>query len=304
MPLITASGTILEQLAEEQRHVLSPWRGLILLRRATFSIPPHQRRWEQLPQHAEDISPLLRQMRARQEIRSLPGHSRLYEVVVPYARQGFLDEREVLFEMHPYAVLSHLSALVFHGLTTDQPKGLTITVSADTTGGLIPISTTPRDWEGVARPIATIPNKVLGRPVQAKRVKPASFFGFADYEPLGFTMRYTVPERTLIDGLTTPGMSGGINTVLRAWHLGRELIDLDVLVYQVERIGAAILRQRVGFLLTELGLMHPKLEEWRQTAHRGGSSRLVGSEPFAPTYDDRWNLSVNVPIGALHDGAS
>jgi len=300
MPLLTASGAILEQLADEQRHVLSPWQGLILLRRATFSIPPHQRRWQQLPQHPEDMASLLRQMRARQEIRSVSGHSRLYEVVVPYARQGFLDEREILFEMHPYAVISHMSALVFHGLTTDQPKGLTITVSADTTGGLLPIGTGPRDWEGVTRPAATIPTRILGCPVQARRVKPELFFGFADYQPLGFTMRYMSPERTLIDGLMAPDLSGGINSVLRAWQLGQDLIDLDVLVYQVERIGIAILRQRVGFVLNELGLTHPKLEEWRQTAHRGGSSRLVGAEPFASTYNEQWNLSINAPIDALH----
>jgi predicted transcriptional regulator of viral defense system len=296
---ITASNAILERLAMEQRHVLSAWRAVLLLRRATFSIPPHERRWKQLPQYPEDISPLIRQMRARKEIRSVPGHSRLYEVVVPYARQGFLDEREVLFEINPYSVLSHLSALVFHGLTTDEPRIITITVSADGTGGLLPIGTSPNDWEGVLRPTPMTPTKVLGRQIQAKRVKPEWFFGFADYEPLGFVMRYTGPERTLIDGLMTPDLCGGIDTVLKAWANARDLIDLDALIYQVERLQTKVLRQRVGFILDQLDLAHSHLELWRAGSHRGGSSRLVASEPFASTFDDRWNLSINVPIDTL-----
>lgn len=304
MALATASGSILELLAAEYRHVLSQWRAVILMRRATFAIAPQDRRWSRLPQYPEDMVTYLRQMRARQELRAIPGHPRLNEVVVPYARKGFLDEREVLFEAHPYAVLSHISALAFHGLTTDQPKGLTITVSADTTGGILPIGTTPRDWEGVTMPSATTPSRVLGRPVHAKRVKPALFFGFAEYEPLGFPMRYTALERTLIDGLMAPDLCGGIDAVLRAWGLGQGLLDLDVLIHQVERIGVALLRQRVGFVLTELGLTHPRLDAWRRTARRGGSSRLAGSEPFASTYDERWNLSINVPVDALHAAAT
>lgn len=304
MPLLTATTSILGQLASERRHVLSPWRGLVLLRRATFTTPLHERRWRHLPQELDDLSPLYRQMRARGEIRPIAGHERLNEVIVPYARQGFLDEREVLFEIHPYATLSHVSALVFHGLTTDQPKGMTITVSADGAGGLLPIGTSPNDWEGISRPSAQVPAKVLGRHVAVKRVKPAHFFGFADYEPLGFGMRYTVLERTLIDGLVTPDLCGGIDTVLRAWANAQDIVDLDVLVYQVERMETKVLRQRVGFVMDQLGLTHPRLESWRASTHRGGSSRFVGSEPFASTFDERWNLSINVPVGALRDPGS
>ncbi|MGH2559331.1 MAG: type IV toxin-antitoxin system AbiEi family antitoxin domain-containing protein [Thermomicrobiales bacterium] len=297
----TASLALLEQLANEQRHALSAWRGLIFLRRATFSIPPDERRWEQLPQYVEDLTPLFRQMRQRGEIKRIKGFRHLYEVTVPYARQGFVDEREVLFELHPYAVLSHLSALVFHGLTEEQPKGMTVTVSADVSGGFLPIGTGPRDWEGVHRPGGLRTPKILGRNVRWLKLMPERFFGFAEYQPLGFPMRYTTPERTLIDGLQDPNLSGGIANVLRSWVLARDMIDLDILVYQVERYNVAVLRQRVGYILDQVGLSHPKLEQWCRTSHRGGSSRLVGSMPFASTFDERWNLSLNAPVDVLHE---
>ena len=97
---------------------------------------------------------------------------------------------------------------------------------------------------------------------------------------------------------------GGIANVLRAWVLARDTIDLDALVYQVERFGVAVLRQRAGYVIEEIGLSHPKLEKWRASSHRGSSSRLVGSEPFASTFDERWNLSLNAPVEILHEDAA
>lgn len=243
-------------------------------------------------------------MRARGEIKTIEGIRDLHEVTVPYARQGFVDEREVLFELHPYAVLSHLSALVFHGLTADLPKGLTVTVSADVSGGVLPIGTGPRDWEGVTRPGGRRLAQTLGRPVEWVGTKPERFFGFADYQPLGYPLRYTTPERTVVDGLRQPDLCGGITNVLRAWTIARDTIDLEVLVYQVERYDVAVLRQRVGYVLDQVGLSHPKVERWRSSAHRGGSSKLVGSEPFAATFDDRWNLSINAPVDILREHAA
>ena len=242
-------------------------------------------------------------MRQRGEITPVRSHDHLYEVIVPYARQGFVDEREILFERHPYATLSHRSALEFHGLTDDLSKDMTVTVSADVSGGLLPIGTKPRDWEGVARPGATQPAKILGTSVEWLRTKPDRFFGFEEFEPIGFPVRYTVLERTLIDGLQNPELTGGIGNVLRAWVIARDRIDLDVLVSQTERFGIAVLRQRVGYILDQLDLGHPNLDVWQRAAKRGGSSRLVGSLPFAPVFDERWSLSLNAPVDALTDGA-
>lgn len=297
---VTATLVILEQLANEQRRILSGWRGLILLRRATFATPPHLRRWDHLPQDTDELSRLFGQMRKRGEITPIPHFRQLFEVTVPYARQGFVDEREILFEVNPYAVLSHFSALVFHGLTDEQPKGLTSTIAADVRGGLLPIGTGPNDWEGVAFPGGRRAARIAERPVEWVTVKPERFFGFAEYQPFGVPLRCTTLERTLIDGLQDPERCGGIASVFRAWVTARDSIELDALIYQVERYGVAILRQRVGYVLDQLDLTHPHLEQWRQESRRGGSSRMVGTVPFVSTYDERWNISLNAPVAVLH----
>lgn len=298
---MTASLALLEQLADDNRRVLSEWRALILLRRATLNIAPSERRWSQLPREPAHLYPLFRQMIQRGELTPIQGLPRLYEVTVPYARAGHIDENEVLMEVQPFAALSHRSALVFHSLTDELPTGITALVSLDGTGGLLPLSTEPRDWEGISLVRGRQPDRILGRPVTWTRVKPGRFFGFGIYQPRGYPVRVTTPERTLLDGLLEPELTGGIENVLRAWVLAREVIDLDVLVYAVDRFDIAILRQRTGFILEELGFFHPLIEQWQTMARRGGSSRLVASAPYAPHYSERWSLSLNAPITALHE---
>jgi predicted transcriptional regulator of viral defense system len=301
---LTASQAILERLAHERRRVLSDWRALILLRRATFEIPPRERRWSRLPEHPQELAPLLRQMVERGELSPIKRVRQLYEVTVPYARLGFLEENEVLFEVNPYAVVSHFSALFFHGLTEAFPNQMTVTISDDVTGGLLPLDSAPEDWEGVQLPRGRTPAKVLEIPIRWIRVKPERFFGSSEYQPHGVRIRVTSRERTLLDGLQDPGLSGGILNVLIAWALARDTMNLDILVNQVNRFGSAVLRQRVGFILDELGLGHPEVEKWSESPNRGGSSRLFASEPYSSVYSERWNLSLNGPIALLHEHAA
>jgi len=235
----------------------------------------------------------------RGEIMAIPRLYRVFEVTVPYARTGPVDELEVLFEVNPYAVLSHLSALSFHGLTDEQPIGFTAMRSTDKTGDLLPLDTRPEDWEGVWMPATRITNKLLGREVSWTRMAPHRFFGFQTYRPLGYPIRVTTPERTLVDAMQEPTQCGGIANSLRAWAKGRETIDVDRVVETVDRLDIGVVRQRVGYVLDQLGLNHPALDDWRSKAHRGGSSKLVGSAPYDPTYDERWNLSLNGPVWAL-----
>lgn len=206
-------------------------------------------------------------------------------------------------EVHPYAALSRISALAFHGLTDELPQTMIAMVSQDERAGMLPPDTRPQDWIGLDLIPGRKVDRVLGHPVRWIRVKPERYFGVADYQPLGYTVRVTTPERTLLDGLLDPESSGGLENVLRAWTLARDTLDVDTLVHQAERFRVAVLRQRVGFILESLDLQHPLLDRWQATATRGGSSKLLASAPYADTYSDRWNLSLNASIAALRPDA-
>lgn len=202
-------------------------------------------------------------------------------------------------EAHPYATLGYLSALFYHGMTEAMPKLITAIAPADGKGGLLPADTDADDWQGIGLVQGRKVSSVLGWPVKWRSVKPAWYFGFELYRSQGFPLRVTTPERTLVDGLRNPELSGGLGNVLRAWASSTDVLDVDTVVYQVERLGEAVLRQRVGFVMERLGLSHPALEDWRARTERGGSRKLLASAPYSPTYDERWDLSINAPVDAL-----
>jgi predicted transcriptional regulator of viral defense system len=298
--MLSAAAALIRALAEEHRRVLSEWRALILLRRATLSLGRDERRWSSLPHDIQDIRPTLRAMRRRGDIEPIPKLDGLYIVTVPYARNGPIDEHEILMELQPYATVSHLSAMVFHGLTNELPKSITATAPARGTSDELPIGTLPTDWEGISVVRGRTPAAIMGHPIQVRGVGLERYFGFRLYAPHGVPVRVTTPERTVLDGLDEPVLCGGIENVLLAWTRAVDILDLETLIAYADRFNIGVLKQRVGFIVDELGLAHPALERWQAAAQRGGTSKLLASAPYAPEFSERWNLSINTSIAALH----
>ena len=238
-------------------------------------------------------------MERRGTVRRLDGFNDLFQVRVPYASTEPLHPYEILMELHPYAAIGYLSALELHGLTLERPREISAFVPRGPALIDMPIGTEPLDWEGVQRPRGRQVQDVAGVPVVWKQIAAERFFGTGLYQPYGFLLRAATPERTLLDVLQSPELGGGIERVLEAWHTAVDTMDIDLLIAYVERFNIGILRQRVGFLLEELGLSRPELERWQAMAQRGGSSKLVAANPYAATYSERWNLSINAPTGAL-----
>lgn len=233
------------------------------------------------------------------ELSRMRGVWQVYQVESPYAKLLPIDELNVVFEVNPWVVLSDISALQFHGLTDSNPTSIHVIQGRALRAELLPLGTLRDDWIDVTFPERRTPGKVLGTPVASRSVGPDRIFGLGEYQYHGVTIRVTTPERTLIDGLMLPEPSGGILSVLNAWIRAEPLLNPEALVQFTELYGVAVLRQRVGYLMESLGLAHPALEHWQQLARRGGSSKLVGSQPYSSTYSERWSLSLNAPIDAL-----
>jgi predicted transcriptional regulator of viral defense system len=300
-PKITAADAIIQQLADENRRVLSDWRAAVLLRRATKELAPDRRKWKAAPGSVREAKHFLSQMVSHGQIRHLDVDvSSLYEVTVPYAPTRTLTEDELLMEVHPYSALSHLSALAFHNLIDRTPREISASVPSEPDPGWLPVGTTSDDWEGSVLLVGQHqPRTILGTTVLWRRVRRVHWLGVAEYKPIGYPVRVTTPERTLLDGLLAPASSGGIETVLRAWKNATDTIDVNALVDLAEKLSVSLLLQRAGYVLEELGIHHPRIDEWQAHASRGGSSKLVASAPYSPTYSERWNLSINSPVDSL-----
>jgi predicted transcriptional regulator of viral defense system len=267
--------------------------------RASREIPESLRRWTRTPQSLEEIRPILTRLCQSGELKPVEQFPSLYFVTAPYARSQAVDEAEILMELQPYAALSHASALAFHQMTEELPKEIHVSVPSDGASGLLPVGTKESDWVSSAFVRGHMAEVIADRPVHWHRLVSKRIFGTAEYDDRGFPVRVTTPERTLLDGLVHPEWCGGFMNVLKAWIAYRDLANVETIVQYVDQFGVAVLRQRAGFLLEQLHLSHPALAQWTKLARRGGSSKLNGGAAFAPSYSDRWQLSINAPLDPL-----
>lgn len=299
---ISAADAIIRQLIEEERVVVSPWRALILLRRAAREIPRSDRGWP-MPRTTADIAPILRQMRQRGDLALMEEHRGFFRLIVPEARNNWIDEQELLFELMPYGALSHRSAMILHGLSNLRTHDFVLTTARQRPDNLFPLGTMEGEWRGIRLPDTHHPACIMQQPLTVRTVTSDHFFGYIEDDRWGIPVRVTSVERTLVDGLIAPDLSDGIDSVLEAWGEAYDQLDLESLIAVVDRYDIGVLRQRVGYVLNQLGVDHPAFHGWRLQAQRGGTSRLVAAAPFAPTFDRNWNLSINAQTGALEEAA-
>jgi predicted transcriptional regulator of viral defense system len=297
---------LFQALADERRRILSVWRAVVLLQRAYPMIArSSQTTASALPKTPEEAHRFIKSLIRRDAIEPIRGNTHIYLVTGPYAETIAASELEVIGEVNPYAALSHFSALDFHGLTLQLPTSLYATHPSQLLGNELPIGTTQDDWDiNEFIPGNGTPSTVLGSPIKWKAQSSHDFFGHVIRSPYGYPIRVTDVDRTLIDAIDTPAWCGGILNVMESWKSARERINVVRLIDYVDRLGRALLRQRVGYLLETLGLSHPTLNIWKQASVRGGSMKLDGSMPYSPIYSAEWNLSLNAPIEVLEDDAS
>ncbi len=210
-----------------------------------------------------------------------------------------VSDEQVVQETNPWAVFSHLTALGHHGLTGVIPRYIHATNYEHEVLDRWPLGTRPEEWSELDLPPARQPKRVGDVDIQWARMKGAFDFGHAISFVHGLPIYVTDVERTLLDAIRAPDKVGGIRESLGVWREASPAFNVDRLIGYTARFESPVLRQRVGFLLERLGHSHPHLEEWRESLQRGGSLKLVASAPYAATFSERWNLSLNVPESIL-----
>jgi predicted transcriptional regulator of viral defense system len=236
---------------------------------------------------------------SRGDLEPVKGIDGVYIVTAPYANLLEVSEEQLVQEANPWAVFGFLTAMVHHGLT-DLLPGQVYAIHFKDGKHLrrMPLGTTPEDWAELGFPATRQPRKLSDTAIVWTEIQGQWEFGFEVGYSSGLPIYVTDVERTLLDALRMPEKCGGIAKVLRAWRSAGGM-DVDRLVQYTDRFGIQNLRQRVGFMLESLGRSHPALEGWRHGLQRGGSVKLVASEPYAETYSADWNLSLNVPPSVL-----
>jgi predicted transcriptional regulator of viral defense system len=283
---------LLRDFAEDRRRVISEWRILIAARRAAYA--------ENAPLPDEKkASEIRKELMRRGDIKAVKGIEGVFIIDVPFANLLEVSEEQLVQEANPWAVFGFLTALLHHGLTDLPPKKVyAIQFKDGEHRNRTPLGTTPDDWADLRPPSPRQPQKIGETEVVWTEIQKKLEFGIEVGYSSGLPVYVTDRERTLLDALRMPDKCGGIAKVLHAWRYADNL-DISQLTEYADLLDIQNLRQRVGYILERLGHAHPALERWRQGLKRGGSIRLVASEPYSETYSPEWNLSLNVPPSVL-----
>lgn len=207
---------------------------------------------------------------------------------------------EVACSVDPFAYVSHLSAMEYHGVTDRFPKILYLSTPAD------------REWKEQAAArmdkdlkehkenylAAKLPSlryqkfeRIDGVRVELMRRSHRGAFKTIKSP----SIRVAMVGRTFLDMLREPELCGGMQHVVDTYQeYAAKFIKL--IIDEVDKHGTSIEQARAGYLLeTVCGQSDPLFDVWAAKMQRGGSRKLDPQAEYAPIFSKRWALSINVP---------
>ena len=208
------------------------------------------------------------------------------------------DPESVLSAVDPFGFLSHLSAMVFHGLTNRLPKVIFFT-TLDASAWRSAAQEKMRKDFGDQLGLYEKQELPLLHRIQLERVQGLAVNYVRTSSQGGYrlanesTLRVATLGRTFLDMLRRPDLCGGMSHVLDIYaSRGREHASL--IINEFEQRGTPIDRVRAGYILEErCGVTDARLDAWTADAQRGGSRKLDPKGEYAPRFSERWQLSIN-----------
>ena len=181
-----------------------------------------------------------------------------------------------LIEPEPY-YLSHFSALEIHEMTT-QPV-LTVYVST---------------------PVRRIPKEIAGASYRFISMPPDGLWGVEDiWVTPSQQVKVSDLERTIIDCLDRPDLSGGIIEVARGLWSKRDQIDFVKLGEYARRLGRKSVAKRLGFLLDTFDLGTPQIREQLKGLVTASYVLMDPTLLAEGRYQSKWKIRANVDPAEL-----
>jgi predicted transcriptional regulator of viral defense system len=207
---------------------------------------------------------------------------------------------EIICSLDPFAYISHLSAMEYHGLTDRFPVVLYVTRPS------LP------EWKKqaqirMARDLHDDQTSYLNAglpkltPIKIMRLNQTPIH-FCERSQLGAfravsnsNLRISTIGRVFLEMIREPALCGGIGHVIDVYSEEAKRY-LKLIIDEIDRHGSPIDKVRAGYLLTEVCQLNaPEFLEWQKLAQRGGSRKLDPDGEYATAFSERWKLSINVP---------
>jgi predicted transcriptional regulator of viral defense system len=198
----------------------------------------------------------------------------------------------------PFCYISHLSAMQRYGLTDRRPDSLHLSRAiAKILRQMADEKMRDDALKTALSAPSTVPLSVAQHP---PRVRGRKVYVFQTAHPgksvpvRASSARISTIGQTFADMVEEPSFCGGMSHVLDVWKQHAK-IYLDDIIAAVDNSHSSIAIVRAGYILDELlATNDSRIDRWTKFAQRGGSRLLDPTKPYAPTYSERWMISVNV----------
>jgi len=209
-----------------------------------------------------------------------------------------IQAEEIVCSADPFAFVSHLSAMAYHGLTNRMPATLFIS------------SPSPKKWkefalERMKKDLGTylevylrngLPRlqKISFKNIGKQKINCYSGIHMGTFKKTeDEKIRVSTIGRTFLEMLQQPDLCGGIYHVIEVFEEYAEQY-LDLVVNEIENNGKQIDKVRAGYILDEIcGLEHDYSDNWLQFVQRGGSRKLDPGRNYSSEYSKKWCISLN-----------
>lgn len=287
-------GKLVESLAATGLPVISEYElGRAIFLSLAVPAEEHRQLFRPVVEHLKTLrifSPL-----------SLGGEAKAYSLL----GHSTASAQQIACALDPFAYVSHLSAMEYHGLTDRFPKILYLTRPLAGDWRLQAEEKMRRDLGDRYDEYLVSRLPKLARPKFSKisqvnlHFQERSQLG-AFKHVSGSNLRVATIGRVFLEMTREPQLCGGIQHVIDIFTNNAKQY-LRLIVDEYERHGKAIDKVRAGYLLTEVcGLSNPIVDTWAQFAQRGGSRKLDPEVEYAAEFSERWKLSINVPSLTVH----
>ncbi len=237
-------------------------------------------------------------------IERFPATGTLHGYLVGMA--GVPEPEKAICSLDPFSYLSHLTAMVWHGLSDRLPKTIFLTRPSPSLWRTLAASKLESQlgdmgpWYRAAKLPAYRPidmGAIKKRPLHfwnSSRLDQAYSAAFKRVDD--GAIRIATVARCFLDMVREPDLCGGIDHVMEIFEEHGPK-HLEAIVNEIDHHGNKIEQARAGYLLEAADASlaaNPKLQKWAGEVVRGGSRKLDPSADYADTYSERWALSINV----------
>jgi predicted transcriptional regulator of viral defense system len=196
----------------------------------------------------------------------------------------------------PFAYISHLSAMEFHGLTDKIPRVLIYSSPDQKAWRTFAHKKMQKDFSG-NKP-DTLPLLSLNKIKKFGKkniIKFSSIHTGAYISIKNRALRVSSIGRTFLDMIRRPDLCDGIYNVIQAYEDYAEQY-LDLILDEIDRNGNKIEKVRSGYIMEERCNIrnNPRIEKWKENAQRGGSRKLDPNNDYYPNFSKSWCLSINI----------